>query len=102
MADLDNRSPFDKQPAEGSRETVERQLARQERGTPSRHDGSGGPSAGDFSDLLGRAVLDVWGDMPRDLQEAIFETATRDAPDRRAELAKLLHERHPRTEHPPG
>lgn len=23
--------------------------------------------------LLGRAVLDVWGDMPREIQEALFE-----------------------------
>ncbi len=25
--------------------------------------------------LLGRAAMDVWGDMPRDIQEALFETA---------------------------
>ena len=25
--------------------------------------------------LLGRAALDVWGDMPREIQEALFETA---------------------------
>jgi hypothetical protein len=23
--------------------------------------------------LLGRAAMDVWGDMPRDVQEALFE-----------------------------
>ena len=28
-----------------------------------------------FANLLGRAVMDVWGDMPRDIQEALFETA---------------------------
>jgi hypothetical protein len=55
-----------------------------------------------FRNQLGAAVLEVWGDLPRDLQEAIFETAVRDAPDQRGELAKLLHERHPRTEHPSG
>src|SRR5258708_4613896 len=25
--------------------------------------------------LLGRAAMEVWGDMPRDVQEALFETA---------------------------
>ncbi len=28
-----------------------------------------------FAALLGRAALDVWGDIPRDIQEALFETA---------------------------
>ncbi len=26
-----------------------------------------------FAAVLGRAALDVWGDMPRDIQEALFE-----------------------------
>jgi hypothetical protein len=26
-------------------------------------------------DRKGRATIDVWGDMPRDIQEALFETA---------------------------
>jgi hypothetical protein len=38
--------------------------------------------------------------MPRDIQEALFETAMRDREDLRHSLAKLLHDRHPRTEHP--
>jgi hypothetical protein len=25
-----------------------------------------------FAGLLGRAAMDVWGDMPRDIQEALF------------------------------
>ena len=54
----------------------------------------------EYSILLGRAAIEVWGDMPRDIQEALFETALRDRADVRLELAKLLHERHPRTEHP--
>ena len=53
-----------------------------------------------FANLLGRAAMDVWGDMPRDIQEALFETAMRDRADLRQGLAKLLHARHPRTEHP--
>jgi hypothetical protein len=54
----------------------------------------------DFALRLGRAAISVWGDIPRDLQEALFETATRGRDDLRQPLALLLHERHPRTEHP--
>ena len=36
-----------------------------------------------FANLLRQATMDVWGDMPRDIQEALFEAA-----------------RHPRTLHP--
>ncbi len=54
-----------------------------------------------FAELLGKAAISVWGDMPRDIQEALFETAMRDQDDLRYDLAKLLHDRHPRTQHPP-
>ncbi|XUM19510.1 hypothetical protein ACRAVF_17420 [Bradyrhizobium oligotrophicum S58] len=54
-----------------------------------------------FAELLGNAAIGVWGDMPRDIQEALFETAMRGHDDLRHELAKLLHDRHPRTQHPP-
>jgi hypothetical protein len=50
--------------------------------------------------LLGRAALDVWGDMPREIQEALFETAMKGQQAEREELARLLHDRHPRTLHP--
>ena len=50
--------------------------------------------------LLGRAALDVWGDMPREIQEALFETAMKGRQAEREELARLLHDRHPRTQHP--
>jgi hypothetical protein len=53
-----------------------------------------------FANLLGRAAMDVWGDMPRDIQEALFETAMKGQDAEREELARLLHERHPRTLHP--
>jgi len=53
-----------------------------------------------FANLLGRAAMDVWGDMPRDIQEALFETAMRGRDAEREELARLLHDRHPRTLHP--
>jgi uncharacterized protein with von Willebrand factor type A (vWA) domain len=54
-----------------------------------------------FAELLGQAAISVWGDMPRDIQEALFETAMRDRAELRHDLARLLHERHPRTLHPP-
>jgi len=50
--------------------------------------------------LLGRAAMDIWGDMPRDIQEALFETAMKERDAERGELARLLHDRHPRTLHP--
>jgi hypothetical protein len=53
-----------------------------------------------FARLLGRAAMDVWGDMPRDIQEALFETAMKERSTEREELARLLHGRHPRTLHP--
>ena len=49
-----------------------------------------------LASLLGRAAMDVWGD----IQEALFETAMKGRPAEREELARLLHERHPRTLHP--
>jgi hypothetical protein len=53
---------------------------------------------------IGHAVIDVWGSLAREAQEAIFEQAVArineagvsDSP--RVELAVLLHENHPRTE----
>lgn len=43
-----------------------------------------------FAALLGRAAMDVWGDMPRDIQEALFETAMKGREQDREELARLL------------
>ena len=54
-----------------------------------------------FVSLLGRAAMDVWGDMPRDIQETLFETAMKGLDAEREELARMLHDRHPRTLHPP-
>ncbi|WP_439369806.1 hypothetical protein ACRQ5Q_12170 [Bradyrhizobium sp. PMVTL-01] len=53
-----------------------------------------------FAYLLGQAAMEVWGDMPRDVQEALFETAMKGHASEREALARLLHERHPRTAHP--
>jgi hypothetical protein len=52
-----------------------------------------------FTNLLGRAAMDVWGDMPRDIQEALFEMAIRGHYTEREGLARLLHDCHPRTLH---
>lgn len=54
-----------------------------------------------FALLLGDAALSVWGDMPRDVQEALFETAMKQHDADREAFARLLHARHPRTLHPP-
>jgi hypothetical protein len=52
-----------------------------------------------FADMLGRAAMDVWGDMPRDIQEALFETAMKGHDSEREGFARVLHNRHPRTLH---
>jgi hypothetical protein len=44
--------------------------------------------------------MDMWGDMPRDIQEALFETVMKGRNTERGELARLLHDRHPRTLQP--
>jgi hypothetical protein len=55
----------------------------------------------DFVVALGQAALSIWGDLPRDSQEALFETAMKGRDDNQREaLARLLHEWHPRTAHP--
>lgn len=53
-----------------------------------------------FSTLLGDAALKLWADLPRDIQERLFETAAPLETDMRNRLAIYLHERHPRTAHP--
>jgi hypothetical protein len=53
-----------------------------------------------FATLLGRAAMDVWGDIPRDIKEALFETAMKGQDAEREELARVLHDLHPLTLHP--
>jgi hypothetical protein len=53
-----------------------------------------------LANLLGRAALQVWGDIPRDVQEALFEIAMKGRTVEREELARVLHDRHPKTQHP--
>jgi hypothetical protein len=56
--------------------------------------------------VLGEAVVEAWGDLPREIQERLFERAVvlghlseRDEALRQ-QLARFLHERNPRTAHP--
>jgi hypothetical protein len=51
--------------------------------------------------LLGRAALQLWPDLPRDVQEKLFDAAVPVDPSLRNHLAIFLHDLHPRTAHPP-
>ena len=53
-----------------------------------------------FASLLGRAALKVWPELPRDAQEQLFSAAVDDAVIANS-LAEFLHDRHPKTSHPP-
>ena len=58
---------------------------------------------GEFERLLGHAALRLrlWSELPREVQENLFETAVPLDPVIRNRLAIFLHDRHPRTAHPP-
>ncbi|MBY0382981.1 MAG: hypothetical protein K2W78_13800 [Xanthobacteraceae bacterium] len=47
--------------------------------------------------LLGEAALQIWGNLPHDVQEKVFEQSVRGSPDCRTGLAVFLHDIHPRT-----
>lgn len=47
--------------------------------------------------LLGEAALQMWGSLPQDVQEKVFEQSVCESPDCRTGLAVFLHEIHPRT-----
>ena len=53
-----------------------------------------------FAELLGHAALKVWADLPRDAQERLFAAAVDDGLIAKS-LAEFLHDRHPKTAHPP-
>jgi Na+-transporting methylmalonyl-CoA/oxaloacetate decarboxylase gamma subunit len=53
----------------------------------------------DFEKLIGAAVVSLWPDLPRDLQEAIFEAAAPQDDKLRETLAIYLHDHHTRTAH---
>jgi hypothetical protein len=55
----------------------------------------------EFELLLGHAALRLWSELPRDVQEKLFETAVPLDPAIRNRMAIFLHDRHPKTAHPP-
>jgi hypothetical protein len=55
----------------------------------------------EFERLLGHAALRLWSELPREVQEKLFETAVPLDPVIRNRLAIFLHTRHPRTVYPP-
>ena len=54
-----------------------------------------------FEQKVGLAALKLWSELPRDLQERLFEDAVGGDEQLRHQLAVYLHEHHPRTAHPP-
>ncbi len=54
----------------------------------------------EYERLLGKAVLALWPDLPRDVQEILFETAVAADVTVRNHLASYLHENHPKTAAP--
>jgi hypothetical protein len=57
-------------------------------------------STHEFERLLGKAALALWPDLPRDVQENLFETAVAGEVITRNHLASYLHDHHPKTAHP--
>ncbi len=51
--------------------------------------------------LLGKAVFQHWAELPRDVQELLFESAAPFASAMRSDMATVLHDHHPKTAHPP-
>ena len=54
----------------------------------------------DLERLFGQAVFQLWPNLPRDMQERLFEASSSD-PDIRRRLAVVLHDQHPKTAFPP-
>lgn len=58
-------------------------------------------NANRFKQVLGDAALRLWPDLPRNVQELLFEVAVGGDETLRLALAQYLHDHHPRTAHPP-
>jgi hypothetical protein len=54
-----------------------------------------------FAQVIGDSALRLWPDLPRDMQERLFEDAIGADETLRQQLAVYLHDHHPRTAHPP-
>jgi hypothetical protein len=56
-----------------------------------------------FAVALGRAVIGTWGELPREIQQLLFERAvvaghhTERDESLREQMAAFLHDKHPRT-----
>ncbi|MBN8991654.1 MAG: hypothetical protein J0H42_25735 [Rhizobiales bacterium] len=53
-----------------------------------------------FEHKVGRAALKLWPELPREIQERIFEDAVGGDEQFRHKLAVHLHDHHPRSAHP--
>jgi len=51
----------------------------------------------DLSKALGEAVVRIWGLLPTDVQQHLFEEAASHGVETRSQLALFLHGKHPRT-----
>lgn len=54
-----------------------------------------------FQAVIGQAAIGLWPNLPRTVQEQLFELAVGADEHLRHRLAIYLHEHHPRTAHPP-
>lgn len=54
-----------------------------------------------FALAIGAGAVRLWPDLPRDIQERLFEESVGSNTALRHALAQYLHDRHPRTAHPP-
>jgi hypothetical protein len=54
-----------------------------------------------FAQVIGQGALRLWPDLPRDIQERLFEDSVGADEALRHQLALYLHDHHPRTAHPP-
>lgn len=54
-----------------------------------------------LAQIIGQSALRLWPDLPREMQERLFEGAVGADPTTRHQLATYLHDHHPRTQHPP-
>ncbi|MEO8318128.1 MAG: hypothetical protein ABI561_07380 [Bradyrhizobium sp.] len=57
-------------------------------------------STHEFECLLGKGALALWSDLPRSVQERLFEAAVGGDDIVRNHLACYLHDHHPKTAHP--
>jgi hypothetical protein len=58
-----------------------------------------GDNRNELARALGEAVIKVWGSLPQEIQQELFEAAVRTQGEHvRSPLAEFLHDHHPRTE----